>query len=142
MVKEKKKNNIIDLVSKYFVCEDSNFQEKINQYLEELKEIYSLAYIKVESLISHKSYGNIEDIDIKEAKYFHIETFADIYFTTQSESFFNEEEIVESVRLGVSVLEEQERNSLIFDLTSEVRKCLRPDIALENYLKDSVNTWI
>ena len=66
---------------------------KINQYLKELKEIYSLAYIKVESLISHKSYGNIEDIDIKEAKSFHIETFADIYFTTQSESFFNEEEI-------------------------------------------------
>ena len=136
MVKEKKKNNIINLVSKYFICDGKDFNDKIVNYLEELKEIYSLNWVKVESLISHKSYISKadfkEELILTQAKKFIIDEFATIYFDDKSEeNHFSDEEIIEAIRLGVSVLEEQERNKIIFDLTSEVRKSLRPDIALE-----------
>lgn len=136
MVKEKKKINIINLISKYFICADKNFHEKIANYLEELKDIYSLNWVKVDSLISHKSYiskSNIDkNIDLTRSQKFQIIEFANIYFSSaKEENLYSNEEIIESIRLGISVLEEQERNKIIFDLTSEVRKSSRPDIALE-----------
>ena len=141
MVKETKKIHIIDLVSKFFHCEKQDFNEKITDFLDEICGYFKLEWLEARSLIDHRIYrskncparediGSSHDDETNTEKII-LESLAELKFLSKSDIEVDREDLQEAVRLGLSVLIEKERNTLVYELTSEIRKSLRPDIALE-----------
>ena len=98
-------------------------------------------WLEARSLIDHRIYrskncparediGSSHDDETNTEKII-LESLAELKFLSKSDIEVDREDLQEAVRLGLSVLIEKERNTLVYELTSEIRKSLRPDIALE-----------
>ena len=136
MVKERKKFNTLDLVSKYSLLETGNYQHKINALLNEICDLFDSKWIYVENKLDNKNYSNsgfnISPVELKQYRIQEIKDWGFLYLEKLDENFQADiGELAELIKLIINNIEEQERNNIIFRLTSEIRKSLRPDIAIE-----------
>jgi diguanylate cyclase (GGDEF)-like protein len=136
MVKERKKINTLDLVSRYSLLETGNYQHKIHSLLNEICDALDSKWIYVENKLDNKNYSNSEfNISPVELKQYIVEEIKDwgfLYLEKLDENLQADiGELTQLIRLIINNIEEQERNNIIFCLTSEIRKSLRPDIAIE-----------
>lgn len=136
MVKEKKKLNILDLFNRYCLSESIDYQKKIHLFLDELSELFESKWIYIENKQNNKNYStshfNISPVELKQYKSYEIKSWGRLHLEKLEENIeSNIEEISETIKIVIENIEEQERNKIIFQLTSEIRKSLRPDIAIE-----------
>ena len=136
MVKERKKFNTLDLVSKYSLLETGNYQHKINALLNEICDLFDSKWIYVENKLDNKNYSNsefnISPVELKQYRIQEIKDWGFLYLEKLDENFRADiSELAGLIKLIINNIEEQERNNIIFRLTSEIRKSLRPDIAIE-----------
>jgi diguanylate cyclase (GGDEF)-like protein len=136
MVKERKKFNTLDLVSKYSLLETGNYQHKINALLNEICDLFDSKWIYVENKLDNKNYSNsefnISPVELKQYRIQEIKDWGFLYLEKLDENFQADiSELAGLIKLIINNIEEQERNNIIFRLTSEIRKSLRPDIAIE-----------
>jgi len=146
MVKEKKKLNTLDLIGRYSLLSSVHYQDRIAAFLNELSELFETKWIYVENHLDNKQYTSkdftLSTIELNSYYHFSIEAWGKLYLERLDENLETQiAEIAELVKLVINNIEEQERNNIIFHLTSEIRKSLRPDIAIEK-LHSSLKNYL
>jgi hypothetical protein len=121
MVKERKKINTLDLVSRYSLLEAGNYQYKINSLLNEICELFDSKWIYVENKLDNKNYANsefnISPVELKQYKFQEIKDWGFLYLEKLDENFQADiSELAELIKLIINNIEEQERNNIIFRL--------------------------